>query len=58
VSVVRRVLNLFSRSQLEGEIDAELRSHLEMRIADNLASGMAPEEARHALFVTCWWLCR
>ena len=42
----RRILNLFSRSRLGQEIDDELQSHIEMRIADNLAAGMTPEEAR------------
>ncbi|WP_263415418.1 ABC transporter permease [Terriglobus albidus] len=42
----RRIFNLFSRSHMEREIDAELRSHIEMRIEDNIASGMSPDEAR------------
>jgi hypothetical protein len=43
---MRRILNLFSRAKLGEEIDAELRSHIEMRIEDNLAAGMSPGEAR------------
>ncbi|HEY4358738.1 MAG TPA: ABC transporter permease [Acidobacteriaceae bacterium] len=46
MSIVHRIANLFSRSQVESEIDAELRAHLEMRTEDNLASGMSPEDAR------------
>jgi predicted permease len=46
MSMGRRIRNLFSRSKLEQEIDTELRSHIEMRIADNVAAGMSPEEAR------------
>jgi hypothetical protein len=46
VSLFRRILNLFSRSAVERKIDAELRSHVEMRTADNIAAGMAPEQAR------------
>jgi predicted permease len=46
MSIIRRIANSFSRSKLEQEIDAELRSHVEMRIADNLAAGMSLEEAR------------
>lgn len=42
----RRIVNLFSRSRLDQGIDAELRSHIEMRIEDNIAAGMTPEEAR------------
>jgi predicted permease len=46
MSFYRRVANLFSRSKVEQEIDAELRSHIEMRIDDNIAAGIPPEEAR------------
>ena len=46
MSILRRILNLFSRPKLEQEIDAELRSHIEMRIEDNIAAGMSPGEAR------------
>src|SRR5882762_575406 len=45
MSLFHRISNLFSRSKVDREIDAELRSHIEMRIEDNLASGMSPEEA-------------
>src|SRR2546430_17195674 len=41
-----RLANIFRRDQLRGEIDEELRYHLEARISDNLARGMSPEEAR------------
>jgi predicted permease len=44
--LVRRILNLLSRSTVEREIDAELQAHIEMRAADNIAGGMPPEEAR------------
>jgi putative ABC transport system permease protein len=46
MSILRRMTNLFHRSKLDQEIDAELRAHIEMRTADNLASGMSPEQAR------------
>jgi hypothetical protein len=46
MSILRRILNLFSRTKLGQEIDAELRSHIEMRIEDNLAAGMSSGEAR------------
>jgi putative ABC transport system permease protein len=32
---------------LDQDLDEELRSHLEMRAADNLADGMPPEQARY-----------
>jgi predicted permease len=40
--------NLFRRSSVERELDAELRFHLEREIARNIAAGMMPEEARRA----------
>ena len=40
------IVNLFSRSAVDREIDDELRSHIELRIDDNIAAGMSPEEAR------------
>jgi predicted permease len=46
MSVLRRIGNLFQRSRIQREIDAELESHIALRIEDNLASGMSPEEAR------------
>jgi predicted permease len=51
MSLIRRISNLFSRSRVDREIDAELRSHIEMRIEDNLAAGMTPEQARRAALV-------
>ncbi len=46
MSIFRRITNLFHRSKLDQEIEAELRSHIEMRTADNIAAGMPPKEAR------------
>ncbi|HEV2298712.1 MAG TPA: ABC transporter permease [Candidatus Acidoferrales bacterium] len=46
MSILRRITNLFHRSKLDQEIEAELRSHIEMRAADNIAAGMPPQEAR------------
>jgi putative ABC transport system permease protein len=47
----RRISNLFSRSSVDREIDAELKSHIEMRIEDNLAAGMSAEDARRDALV-------
>ncbi len=44
--VLRRIANLFSRPRLDREIDAEIQSHIDLRIEDNIAAGMSPEEAR------------
>ena len=46
VTHLRRSANLFRQSSVDREIDAELKTHIEMRIEDNLAAGMAPEAAR------------
>ena len=46
MSIFRRITNLFHRSKLNEDIEAELRAHIEMRIADNIAAGMSPEKAR------------
>jgi predicted permease len=46
MSILRRITNLLHRSKLDQEIEAELRSHVDMRTADNIAAGMSPEEAR------------
>jgi len=45
MATFRRISNLFSRSKLEREIQDELRSHLDMRTAENIAAGMTPERA-------------
>jgi hypothetical protein len=45
MSLLRRLSDLFVRRKLDQEIDAELRSHLEMRIEDDIAAGMSKEEA-------------
>ncbi|MBV9759416.1 MAG: ABC transporter permease [Acidobacteriaceae bacterium] len=43
---LRRLAGLFSQPRWEREIAAELESHLELHIADNVRSGMSPQEAR------------
>jgi putative ABC transport system permease protein len=43
---MRRIRRLFRRSRAEKELDQELRFHLERQMADNLAAGMSPEDAR------------
>jgi predicted permease len=42
----RRLANVFRPEGLRGEIDEELRFHIEARTAKNLAAGMSREEAR------------
>ncbi len=44
----RRLHSLLRRGRHEREMEEEMRFHLEMQIEQNLASGMAAEEARFA----------
>ena len=44
----RRIINLFRRKRVDAEIEAELRSHLEMAAEDAVRSGMNEEEAQRA----------
>ena len=46
MSLFRRISNLFWRSRIDREIDAEIKSHLAMRTEDNVASGLPPDQAR------------
>ncbi len=46
MGILRRLGNLGRRATLDNEIDAELRSHIELRIEENVAAGMSREEAR------------
>src|SRR5207245_3570945 len=43
---IRRLAALFRRRGLEADLDAELRSHLEMAVELNLHKGMSAEDAR------------
>jgi predicted permease len=43
-----RLLGLFRKRHLDGDLDAELRSHLELLAEENRRRGMTTEEARHA----------
>lgn len=51
MALFSRVANLFRHSQVEGEIEAEFRAHVEMCVEDNLARSMSPEEARRDALV-------
>jgi predicted permease len=46
MSLFRRISNLFSRARVDREIEAELKSHIEMRIEGSIAEGMSPAAAR------------
>ena len=46
MAVFRRFVNLFRRSRVDHDIDAELQAHIDLRMDANLSAGMTPEEAR------------
>ncbi|MGA7857658.1 MAG: ABC transporter permease [Terracidiphilus sp.] len=46
MAAFQRIANLFRRSRVDREIDAELQSHIDLRIDANVAAGMSPAEAR------------
>src|SRR6266571_2604826 len=43
-----RLRGLFRKRNLDRDLDAELRAHLEMLTEENIRRGMSPEDARHA----------
>src|SRR5215475_7376319 len=43
-----RLRSIFRVSQVERELDEELRYHIERQIEENIAKGMMPDEARYA----------
>jgi putative ABC transport system permease protein len=46
------IRRLFRKSRAERELDRELQFHLDQQIADNLAAGMNPREARRQALLT------
>ena len=44
--LIRRVAALFRRRDLDEDLDAELRSHVEMAVERNMRGGMSAEDAR------------
>jgi predicted permease len=46
-----RLRGLFGLGRQDGELDAELSSHLQLHIDDNLRAGMSPEEARRQALI-------
>src|SRR2546430_655623 len=46
-SMLLRIPGLFRKDQLDRELSAELESHLQLHIEDNLRAAMSPAAARH-----------
>src|SRR5881396_901676 len=47
-----RLQTLFGREQIAQRLDDEMQFHLDQQIAENIAAGMSPEEARYAALRT------
>ncbi len=47
----QRVRSFFARQQQDAELDAEMASHLELAIDENMQAGMSPEQARRQALV-------
>jgi predicted permease len=47
MSWTTRLRGMLQSKKLDRDLDEELNTHIEMRIRDNLASGMTAEQARH-----------
>src|SRR6266516_6819935 len=60
VSWLRKIQNrfraLFQKEKLEGRMDDEMRSHIEMRTQENIDAGMNPEEAHYAALRQFGWV--
>jgi predicted permease len=46
-----RILSFFHKQQRDSDLDAELQSHLELAVEENIRQGMSPEEARRRALV-------
>ena len=49
--VFNRVRSFFHQQQRDSDLDAELQSHLELAVEENIQSGMPPDEARRRALV-------
>ncbi|MGA7524317.1 MAG: ABC transporter permease [Acidobacteriaceae bacterium] len=49
MGLIKRIRNLTRRGKVDAEIEAELRSHIEMAVEDRVRAGMSREEARRAV---------
>ena len=49
--IVNRVRSVFRRELLDGELNDEMTSHLEMAVEENKRSGLTPEEARRQALI-------
>jgi len=50
-ALLKRLTNLFSKKSHDREFSAEMESHLDLHIEDNLRAGMTPQEARRQALI-------
>jgi predicted permease len=48
---VNRVLSFFQKPQRDSDLEAELQSHIELAVEENISHGMSPEEARRRALI-------
>src|SRR5271168_1764568 len=46
-----RVLSFFHKQQRDSDLDAELQSHIDLAVEENISHGMPPDEARRRALV-------
>ncbi len=49
--LIRRLRMIFHRRQLDRDLQEEMRLHLDLRLQQQIDSGLAPAAARHATYV-------
>src|SRR5216684_3366655 len=51
-----RTRSLFRKAELDTEMDAEMRSHIELQTRENMKAGMKPAEAHYAALRQFGWV--
>src|ERR1700733_11585240 len=49
--VFNRILSFFNKRQRDSDLDAELQSHIDLAVEENIGHGMSPEEARRRALI-------
>ncbi len=50
-AIIKRLMSFFRPDRRDADLAAELESHLQFHIEDNLRAGMSPEEARRQALI-------
>src|SRR6185503_17164812 len=51
IEVLRRVASLFHRRELEDRLSEEIQFHVDQQIAENLRTGLSPDDARRQALI-------